>query len=96
MKNYKTLVEKVIKKNVEEIPNIDDFRFKCLHDSKLVENFCEKYAAKLVSIELTTENTTPEAIIYEPMYYFDNNLGGYTWKGLEDSLKEEKGSLILQ
>lgn len=89
MDNYKTLVEKVIKENIDEIPDADDFKSKCLNDSKLIEDFCEMYKVKLVSIDFTAENTTPEATVFEPMYYFDDNLGGYTKEGLESSLTEK-------
>lgn len=86
MENYETLVEKVVREQLEGLQ--DDFRCMCLHYEKLVEEFCRKYKTNLVNIECTTENTTPEEIIREPIYYFDNNLGGYTKIGLENSLKE--------
>ncbi len=94
MENYETLVEKVIKEQIEDLQ--DDLRFKCLYDSKLVEDFCRKYEKNLVRIDFTTENTTPDAIIIEPMYYFDDNLGGYTGAGIINSLKEAEDSLIQQ
>lgn len=86
MENYETLVEKVVQEQIEDLQ--DDLRFLCLQDLKLVGNFCKKYKQNLVRIDCTTESTTPEAIIFEPIYYFDDNLGGYTKAGLEESLKE--------
>jgi len=88
MENYETLVEKIVKEQIEDLQ--DDLRFLCLRDLKIVEDFCRKYETNLVSIDCTTESTTPEAIVYEPIYYFDDDLGGYTKAGLEESLKEEE------
>ena len=95
MENYETLVEKVIKENTEEILDIADFRFKCLHDSKLVEDFCEKYSVKLVKIDYDFTGSDPKKRICEPVYCFDDEFGGFTRKGLERSLKEED-SLVEQ
>ena len=92
MENYETLVEKVVKEQIEELQ--EDLRFMCLHDSKLVEDFCRKYETNLVRMDCTTESTTSEAIRYEPIYYFDDDLGGYTRTGLVESLKEEEDSLV--
>ncbi|MBI4155112.1 hypothetical protein HY498_03435 [Candidatus Woesearchaeota archaeon] len=50
----------------------------------LIETFCKLYSVDLVNIETTTENNYPE-----PIFYFSDDSGGYTIKGLEDSIREK-------
>jgi hypothetical protein len=52
-----------------------------IKNKSLLEGFCKKY-----KVELTGTNFTDENEFLEPMYYFTDNLGGYTIKGLENSL----------
>jgi hypothetical protein len=49
----------------------------------LLEKFCEIYKVKFIGTSFTDENE-----FLEPRYYFTDNLGGYTIKGLENSLKD--------
>jgi len=50
----------------------------------LIEIFCKLYNINLINIETTTENNYPE-----PIFYFSDDSGGYTIKGLEESIKEK-------
>lgn len=60
------------------------------HDSlkqakPILERFCKKYRVTLKRIEASLENpTNPPGL--EPLYIFSDNLGGYTFKAIRDSL----------
>ena len=49
-----------------------------------VEKFCKTKNTKLLEIDVTTENHN-----HEPIYFFSDNLGGYTIKGIKESLDKE-------
>jgi hypothetical protein len=51
-------------------------------DSRYLEQFIKKYNVTLLLIDQNTEN--PEKT--ELMYFFDDNLGGYTIKAIQNSL----------
>jgi len=53
-------------------------------DMSLIKQFCEFYSVEYIRIDYTQENE-----IFEPIYFFTDNCGGYTRKGLEDSLTKE-------
>ncbi len=55
-------------------------------DAPLIDAFSSRYKAELVRIGVNREDEYPPQSL---MYFFDDNLGGYTRKGLEDSLKED-------
>lgn len=59
-------------------------------DMPLLEQFCKKYGVQLVDVSYTEESTVGDDYVLEPLYIFDDNLGGYTRNGLENSLKEEE------
>ena len=48
-----------------------------------IRQFCDIYKVRHSSTGYTTE-----AGFYEPMYYFTDNLGGYTLAGIRNSLKD--------
>ena len=48
-----------------------------------IEKFCQKYNLGLTSISKTKENGN-----LEPIFYFTDNLGGYTIEGIRCSLEE--------
>ena len=54
-------------------------------DKLLVEAFCSRYNTKLTEVDVDREEHPPTGL----MYFFSDNTGGYTRKGLEDSLREE-------
>jgi hypothetical protein len=52
--------------------------------------FSRKYLVSLIEVDVTAENTRNRVIV-EPMFYFSNNsrgenFGGYTLRGLRNSL----------
>lgn len=47
-----------------------------------VDRFCTRFDVNLVRVGVTHEKG-----YCEPMYFFDNNLGGYTADALRDSLE---------
>ncbi len=51
-------------------------------DLGVLEEFCEKFNVKFVHAEMTFENG-----VLEPMYFFSDNLGGYTIGGIRGSLE---------
>ena len=53
-----------------------------------VELFCSIYRTNLVRILPTRENEK-----FEPMYVFNDNLGGYTLDGLIKSIEEHDGRI---
>ncbi|MFH0797976.1 MAG: hypothetical protein V1906_01045 [Candidatus Woesearchaeota archaeon] len=53
-----------------------------------VEMFCSIYRTNLVRILPTRENEK-----LEPMYVFNDNLGGYTLDGLMKSIEEHDGRI---
>ncbi len=64
--------------------NLDDlFEFKKQfeQDKKFLNEFCRKY-----NLSLTKLTTTDEAGKLENMYFFNDNLGGYTLDGIKKSL----------
>ncbi len=54
-------------------------------DLPLLEDFVARYNVSLLSVEESTENPPLRKL----MYFFDDNLGGYTVKGIRDSLDEK-------
>ena len=48
----------------------------------IVTRFCNETKTHLSRVETTNERGLPE-----PLYFFDDNLGGYTIRGIKDSLK---------
>ena len=48
--------------------------------------FMETQKVSLVDIQINDEQFPP----YSLMYYFDDNLGGYTLKGIKNTLNEEE------
>ena len=50
---------------------------------KSLKKFCRKNSIELESVGITMESTKPEL-----MYYFSDNLGGYTLRGIKKSLLE--------
>lgn len=66
---------------------VSQSRYTCLIEQVLearpyVEQFCRLYGAKLQRILPTRENEK-----FEPLYVFDDNLGGYTLEGIINSEK---------
>jgi len=51
-------------------------------DLDVVEKFCEKFKVRFVRADMTFENG-----VLEPMYFFNDNLGGYTLQGIKASLE---------
>lgn len=56
-------------------------------DEPFVKEFCRRENVKLVSIDVTTENGSSEAL-----YLFNDGLGGYTIQGVVDSLENLLGN----
>ena len=52
-------------------------------DRPLVDLFCKKFSIKLIRVTPCWESER-----LEPMYFFNDNLGGYTREGLENCLGE--------
>lgn len=57
-----------------------------------VRDFCRKYQVSLDSVDVTAENTRAGRVVVEPIFYFSDNsqgenFGGYTLKGLRNSLR---------
>lgn len=50
-----------------------------------IMKFCEKYEVSLISIDVTTENGSPELA-----YCFDDGLGFYTIDAIRKSIQQEK------
>ena len=44
--------------------------------------FCNKYGLELIDIQPNTESSPPQGL----MYYFNNDLGGYSMEGIKKSL----------
>jgi len=59
---------------------------KITESRRLVDDFCRKYHTHLRSIGITSENTTSRRTVIEPIYFFSDNLGGYTFDALRASL----------
>lgn len=45
--------------------------------------FCRKYNVELVTFSLNVEDFPPQGL----MYFFSDNLGGYSIKGIKESIK---------
>jgi hypothetical protein len=52
----------------------------------IIDKFCKKYGVYLVRIDSTMENF-PETFKKEPLYIFSDKLGGYSLKGLKESIQ---------
>ncbi len=55
-------------------------------DRPFVEQFCSLYAIELVDFSVNSEEFPPQGL----MYYFSDNLGGYTVNAIKGSLGESK------
>ncbi len=62
----------------------DDLMKQEISGRKDVERFCKEYKVKLLSQGITDEF---QPGIFEPIYFFSDNLGGYTIKGIRNSLE---------
>jgi hypothetical protein len=51
-------------------------------DLDVLWEFCERFKVKFVRAEMTFESG-----VLEPMYFFSDNLGGYTIQGIRASLE---------
>ena len=60
-----------------------ELRTQEVENKEYINQFCEKFGVKLVKTDYTTENGEPE-----PMYVFNDGLGGYTIEGIRNSLTE--------
>jgi len=58
-----------------------EFFSKLKENKSLILKFCERYGVELICVQKTREE-----MILEPLYIFNDNLGGYTIKGIKDSL----------
>jgi hypothetical protein len=65
-------------KNMDEIIDLDVLRER---NRAYVDSYCSRYNLRLLEVRETFENNR-----YEPMYFFDDNLGGYTLEGIIGSL----------
>ena len=54
----------------------------------VVRKFCRARAVELIDIAVTTENTTAKEAKSEPIFYFNDNLGGYTLEGISRYLRK--------
>lgn len=52
-------------------------------DHPFLEEFCQKYNVELVTLSPNLEDFPPEGL----MYFFTDNLGGYSIKGIKADLK---------
>ena len=55
------------------------------NNDSLIAQFCKRYAVTIVGLDQTYENGYDE-----PMYYFSDNLGGYTLEGIQNSLADNE------
>ena len=53
-----------------------------IQDFPTIDVFCNEYNANLTNILVNDEDFPPSGL----MYYFDNQIGGYTREGLNNSL----------
>lgn len=51
-------------------------------DRPFVREFCKRFNTELMEIDATTENN-----VMEPLYLFNDDLGGYTIDGVRSSLE---------
>ncbi len=65
----------------EEGINKNIFKKQFEQDKKFLNEFCSKY-----NLYLTKLTTTDESGKLENMYFFNDNLGGYTLDGIKKSL----------
>ena len=54
-----------------------------VQDRPLIDAYSGKYGVSLAEIDINREEESPQGL----MYFFSDNLGGYTREGLERSLK---------
>lgn len=69
------------------VQETDEFKNRIRNDREYVLEFVYKYNVYLDYIDYTDENSD-DFLIYEPMYFFSNNFGGYTIQGIKNSLKD--------
>jgi hypothetical protein len=60
-----------------------------MQDVSLIAEFCRIYSVDFARVDATTEASGQGEIVLEPIYFFSDDLGGYTRQGLENSLKED-------
>lgn len=65
--------------------NYSDFILHLLDDAWYLEIFCQKYRAQVIDISPNTEECPTRGLIY----VFDNQLGGFSIKGIKNSLEEK-------
>lgn len=68
------------------VSNTPVFIEKMKQDINLVEGVCKYYNKNLIGIDVTMENSTLDNRVEEPLYFFSDNCGGYTKKGLENNM----------
>ena len=72
---------------IPEGKNNPQFRRQLLDAKPYLEAFCAGYGKKLQKIGVTFEKSNGTELMMEPMYFFDDGLGGYTLEAFKDEYK---------
>lgn len=78
MTEYKSLEELTKNLTPEQKEQLEE-------DAPYIIKFEGEYGAVIVDIQENNEHHPPKGL----MYYFDDNLGGYSIEGIKESLEEE-------
>ncbi len=65
--------------------NYDDFILYLLDDRLYIEVYCQKYKTGVIDVFPNMEDFPPQGL----MYVFDNELGGFSREGIENSLEDK-------
>jgi len=66
---------------VKTIPLDSDFKLMVQSCMPQIDQFCKRYKTNLLRIEPTLESGYPE-----PMFFFSDQIGGYSIEGIKKSL----------